>query len=375
MRVGILGGGQLARMMVSAGLELGLEFVVLDPAPDACAGRCASLINKDWALAPEQPELQACDRITCDFENVPASVLEALSTTLTVRPGPRAFHAAQDRLVEKSLFRELGIPVPAFAAVSSRPELLAAIEKMGFPAVLKTRRLGYDGKGQAVLRHHEDLEPAWRKLGEHPLILEAWVPFDHEFAITGVRTAAGETRFYPASFTCHEQGILRLAMAPAGLDQAMVETAEAHIGCLMEHLDYVGCLTLELFAGEFGLLANEFAPRVHNSAHWTIEGSETSQFENHLRAVCDLPLGSTNPRGHAVMLNWIGSMPAREQLLAVPGLCWHDYGKSDRPGRKVGHATLVADSQEELQQRIERLRPLLDAQTASLLSGAMTPLG
>ncbi len=375
MRIGILGGGQLARMMVSAGLELGLDFVVLDPSTDACAGRCATLVNADWAAASDQPELLSCDRITCDFENVPASVLERLSSSLSVRPGPRAFEAAQDRLVEKTLFRDLGIPVPDFVAVSSRPDLLGAVEQLGFPSVLKTRRLGYDGKGQAVLRSHEDLELAWQTLGDHPLILEAWVPFQHEFALTAVRSAGGETCFYPPSFTVHEQGILRLAWAPADMEPALVSAAKAHVGRLMEHLDYVGCLTLELFAGDFGLLANEFAPRVHNSAHWTIEGSETSQFENHLRAVCDLPLGSTRPRGKSLMLNWIGAMPPAKLLLSVDGLGWHDYGKAERPGRKVGHATLVADSRETLLQRIEKLRPLLDAQTASLLSGDITPLG
>jgi len=375
MRVGILGGGQLARMMISAGVELGLDFVVLDPAPDACAGRCASLITADWASAPEQSELLACDRITCDFENVPATVLEALSDTVTVLPDPRAFEAGQDRLVEKSLFRSLDIPVPDFAPVSSRPELLAGIEQVGLPAVLKTRRLGYDGKGQAVLRSHEDLEPAWQELGGQALILEAWVPYDHECAITAVRSAAGEIRFYPLSWTVHDQGILRLARAPAPVDPALVDIARDHVATLMRHLDYVGCLTLELFAGDFGLLANEFAPRVHNSAHWTIEGSMTSQFENHLRAVCGLPLGATDMRGEALMFNWIGTLPARDALLAVPGLSWHDYGKAARPGRKLGHATLVADQTRELHKAVEAIRPLVDSQTASLLNGDITPLG
>ncbi len=375
MRIGILGGGQLARMMVAAGIELGLDFIVLDPASDACAGQLAPLIIGDWASASEQPELLACDRITCDFENVPAAVLESLAAAVTVRPGPMAFEAAQDRLVEKSLLRQLAIPVPDFAPVSSRPELLAAIERIGLPAVLKTRRLGYDGKGQAVLRSQEDLEPAWQALGEHELILEAWVPYRHECALTAVRCAGGEIRFYPLSWTVHDQGILRLARAPAPVDPALVDEARSHVRLLMDHLDYVGCLTLELFVGEFGLLANEFAPRVHNSAHWTIEGSLTSQFENHLRAVADLPLGDTGMRGQTLMFNWIGAMPAVDKLLSVPGLRWHDYGKQARSGRKVGHATLVARDQDELAERLAQIRPLLDDQTASLLSGEITPLG
>lgn len=375
MRVGILGGGQLARMMAAAGIELGMEFVVLDPAPDACAGRFAELVTAAWQDAPDAERLLACDRLTCDFENVPAEVLDALSARLPVCPGPAAFAAAQDRLVEKRLFRELGIPVPDFFAIDSRPDLLAALEQIGFPAVLKTRRMGYDGKGQAVLRSSEDLELAWQALAGQPLILEAWVPFQHECAITAVRSSGGEIRHYPLSWTVHQDGILRLALAPAPVDEALAAQAREYVDRLLERLDYVGCLTLELFAGPFGLMANEFAPRVHNSAHWTIEGSVTSQFENHLRAVCDLPLGATDMRGRALMFNWIGSMPDPGLLLSVPGLAWHDYGKQARPGRKLGHATLLAADRAALDEVVRIMRPLLDAQTASLLTGAITPEG
>lgn len=287
MKIGILGGGQLARMLAQAGIPLGMEFVFLDPAGDACAGSLGRLLVADWAEAIDQPELLACDRLTCDFENVPAQVLEALSGQTIVRPGPQAFQAGQDRLVEKSLFRSLEIPVPAFAAVSSRTELLDAIDQIGLPAVLKTRRMGYDGKGQFVLRSHEDLEMAWQALGGQALILEAWVRFRHECAMTAVRNTEGQIVHYPVSWTVHQDGILKLALAPAPVDAAEIETGRAMVTRLLEHLDYVGSLTLELFASDDGLLANEFAPRVHNSAHWTIEGSVTSQFENHLRAVCD----------------------------------------------------------------------------------------
>jgi 5-(carboxyamino)imidazole ribonucleotide synthase len=374
MKVGILGGGQLARMMAQAGSPLGLDFVFLDPAADACAAPLGRLLVADWADAPEQAELLACDRLTADFENVPAAVLESLATKAIVRPGPRAFEAGQDRLVEKTLFQSLQIPVPAFAPVSSRPELLDAIDRIGLPAVLKTRRLGYDGKGQFVLRSKEDLEPAWAALGEHELILEAWVPYRHECAVTAVRSASGELAHYPVSWTVHQGGILKLALAPAPVSEALVSEARSLVTRLMEHLDYVGCLTLELFATDDGLLANEFAPRVHNSAHWTIEGSVTSQFENHLRAVCDLPLGSTAMRDQAIMFNWIGQMPPAEALLAVPGLHWHDYGKKPRAGRKVGHATLTAKDQAGLRLALEQLLPRLDPQMASLLTGEITPV-
>ncbi|MFU8831159.1 MAG: 5-(carboxyamino)imidazole ribonucleotide synthase [Wenzhouxiangella sp.] len=375
MRVGILGGGQLARMMAAAGIPLGLDFVFLDPAEDACARRYGELLVANWEEAPDRADFKSCERVTCDFENVPADVLVRLASQTTVRPGPEAFASAQDRLVEKTLFEQLGIPVPPFATVSTRPQLLSAIERIGLPAVLKTRRLGYDGKGQAVLRTMEDLEPAWAGLGGRDLILEGWVRYSHECAITAVRSAAGELVFYPLSWTVHDQGILKLASAPAPVDESVSDSARTMVRRLMEQLDYVGCLTLELFVTDSGLLANEFAPRVHNSAHWTIEGSVTSQFENHLRAVCDLPLGDTAMRGHALMLNWIGSMPDPNRLLAVPGLRWHDYGKQPRAGRKVGHATLVADDREQLRERVIKLQPLLEPQMASLLMGEMTPAG
>jgi 5-(carboxyamino)imidazole ribonucleotide synthase len=374
MKIGVLGGGQLARMLAHAGIPLGMEFVFLDPSADACAGRLGQLLVADWSEGPAQEALLACDRITCDFENVPASVLETLAEKVPVRPGPAAFAAGQDRLAEKTLFQTLDIPVPAFAAVSSRPDLLAAVEEIGLPAVLKTRRLGYDGKGQFVLRDREDLEPAWAALGGKELIVEAWVPFEHECAITAVRSTDGQVLCYPLSWTVHDQGILKLARAPAGTDTSLESTARELVERLVEKLDYIGCLTLELFATREGLKANEFAPRVHNSAHWTIEGSVTSQFENHLRAIADLPLGSTDMRGHVLMFNWIGQVPDAASLLEVPGLCWHDYGKKPRPGRKVGHATLIADSEAQLKERVERLKPHLSAQMLSLLAGDMTPL-
>lgn len=367
MRVGILGAGQLARMMAEAGGPLGLDFEFLDPAGDACAGALGRLHVGPWDDPAGLRALAACDRVTADFENVPAAVLAQLAMETTVRPPARAFAAGQDRLAEKRLLRELGIAIVPVAAVSSRPDLLAAIDEVGLPAVLKTRRLGYDGKGQAVLRTHEDLEPAWQRLGGQDLILEAWIDFDYECAQTAVRSASGEVRCYPLTRTVHADGILRLAAAPAGVSGALAGQARAAVTRLLESLDYVGCLTLELFVAGSDLIANEYAPRPHNSAHWTIEGAVCSQFENHLRAVCDLPLGSTAMRGEALMFNWLGRMPEREHLLAVPGLAWHDYHKQPRAGRKVGHATLVATDQEQFQSALQSLQPLLDRDTANLL--------
>lgn len=368
MRIGILGAGQLARMMAEAGGPMGLDFLFLDPAEDACARALGELHVGPWDDPAGLDRLAACDRVTSDFENVPAAVLAAVAGRTRVFPPPAAFAAAQDRLVEKRLLEQLGIAVAPLAAVSARPDLLAAVEQIGYPCVLKTRRLGYDGKGQAVLRSHEDLEPAWQALGGQALILEGWIDFSHECALTAVRSVEGEVRCYPLSHTLHEHGVLRLAASmdrpPAGLS----EQAESAMRRLMEQLDYVGCLTLEFFATADGLIANEYAPRPHNSAHWTIEGAVCSQFENHLRAVCGWPLGSTAARGHSLMFNWLGELPDRAAFLGVPGLHWHDYHKAPRAGRKLGHATLNAPDGLALHQALDSIKPLLDASTRKLLA-------
>lgn len=368
MKVGILGGGQLARMLAQAGIPLGGRFVFLDPKPDACAGQLGCLVTAEWDDSAALEALTGCDRITCDFENVPAEVLDRLARSgHPVRPAANAFAAAQDRLREKRLFESLDIEVAPFAPVSGRTDLLDALERIGYPAVLKTRRMGYDGKGQYLLHSEEDLEPAWAELGDHELILEGWVDFDFECAITVVRSATGELRCYPLTRTVHSGGMLRLALSPAGVDPSVQAKAEACGRRLAEHLDYVGCLTLELFAVGDRLLGNEFAPRVHNSAHWTIEGAVCSQFENHIRAVCDLPLGDTALRAPSLMLNWIGEMPELGRLLAAPDLHWHDYAKSPRSGRKVGHATLLAETYPALVAAGLALRDELDQPMGRLL--------
>ena len=346
--VGILGGGQLARMLVLAGVPLGLRFVVLDPTADACAGQCAPLLvggyDDQAALAEFASRI---DSATFDFENVPADSARHLAAQVPVYPAPDALAMAQDRLVEKSLFRELGIPVPAFADVDSREGLEAAVAEVGLPCILKTRRLGYDGKGQFRIRDAADLDRAWEALGDQAqrvgLIAEAFVPFDQEYSVIAVRGRDGEFRAWPLTANWHVDGVLSASLAPAQVPEALTAEAQAHARALAERLDYVGVFALELFCRDGQLLANEMAPRVHNSGHWTIEGVETSQFENHLRAVLGLPLGSTAARGHACMLNWIGAMPDAGPVLAEAGGHWHDYGKQARDGRKVGHATLRAD--------------------------------
>jgi 5-(carboxyamino)imidazole ribonucleotide synthase len=366
--VGILGGGQLARMLALAGAPLGLRFRVLDTVADACAGQFVPLLVGDWrdrdALETLATEV---DVATFDFENVPAESAQWLAGRVPVFPTPRALALAQDRLAEKTLFGELGIPVPGFAAVDDRAGLDDAIARIGAPCILKTRRLGYDGKGQHRIRTAADADAAWAALGAQAgtvgLILEAFVPFQRELSVLAVRARDGEFRTWPLTENRHVDGVLSTSLAPARVDPQTVATAFAHARRLAEALEYVGVFALELFEHDGVLLANEMAPRVHNSGHWTIEGSETSQFQNHLRAVLGLPLGDTRMLGHACMLNWIGELPDPAPVLAEPGGHWHDYGKAPRPGRKVGHATLRADSAPALAEALDRVGAALGRET------------
>ena len=358
--VGILGGGQLARMMALSGAPLGLRFRVLDNVADACAGQFAPMIVGDYTDRDALAEFAAqVDVATFDFENVPAESAQWLAERTPVFPQPHALAVAQDRLAEKSLFRELGIPVPEFADITTREALEAAVARLGTPCILKTRRLGYDGKGQFRIKSVADVAAAWESLGAQAgsvgLILEGFVHFQRELSVVAVRGRDGEFRAWPLTENWHVDGVLSASLAPAKVDAAMQATALEHARKLAEALDYVGVFALELFCRDGELLANELAPRVHNSGHWTIEGSETSQFQNHLRAVLGLPLGDTRMVGMACMLNWIGAMPDASAVLREAGGHWHDYGKSPRAGRKVGHATLRADDAAELAATLQRV--------------------
>ena len=347
-RVGVLGGGQLGRMMAIAGIPLGLEFVFLDPSAKACAGALGELLQADFSDTDAARRMASMvDVATFDFENVPQETARALEEIKPLYPSSGALGSCQDRLVEKEILTGLGIRVAPSHAVSSRTDLLDGLDLLSYPAVLKTRRLGYDGKGQVFIRDQEDLERAWQVLGDSDLILEAFVPFDAECSLIAVRGLNGETRFWPLTRNVHSEGILALSLA-GSFDQSLQEKAEAVIQAVLDHFNYVGVLTLEFFVLDGELLVNEIAPRVHNSGHWTIDGAETSQFENHLRAITGMPLGGTRANREALMFNWIGELPDREQILSIPGVHWHDYGKSARPGRKIGHATLTADSRRDL---------------------------
>ncbi len=362
MRIGIIGGGQLGQMLGFAGKELGFDCEFLDPTPTAPAADAGPVTA---AAFDDEDAIRALaarvDVLTYEFENVPVPSLEAAAGDTPVYPPLGALASAQDRLHEKQLFESLDIPLPGWHAVDSRADLDAAAAKLGYPVVLKTRRLGYDGKGQYVIKEPRDLDTAWSTLGGTPLIAEAWVPFDYEVSAIAARSVDGVIEHYPLTNNVHGGGILRYSRAPianAELDSLARET----IGKLLTKLDYVGVLALELFVHDGRLLANEFAPRVHNSGHWTIEGAATSQFANHLLTVAGQAPGAATVTGHAGMLNLIGEIPDSARKPGVAGAELHDYGKSPREGRKLGHITVLADSAAE---RDERLRALGETVTGS----------
>lgn len=359
-RVGVLGAGQLGRMLGLAGRALGLELTFLDPTADSPASAVGELLVSDYLDAEALARLAQARVVTFEFENVPVEAVRALEAQAKVFPGSRALEVAQDRLHEKTCFRSLGIATPAFEAVDGWAGLLTALSRVGYPAVLKTRRFGYDGKGQAVLRSEADAKAAFERLGQAPLILEGFVPFERELSIIAVRSSAGEVACYPLVENHHSAGILRKTLAPApGVDAELQRAASQHIEKLLAHLDYVGVLALELFQVEGRLVANEIAPRVHNTGHWTIEGAQTSQFENHLRAILGLPLGATEAVLPCAMLNLIGDAPDAAAVLAVPDAHLHWYGKAPRPGRKVGHITVRAPDSATLATRVAELERII----------------
>lgn len=360
MKVGVIGGGQLGRMLALAGTPLGMEFSFLDPAVDACAAPVGNHLCAAYDAKAELQQLaQSMDVVTFEFENVPSEAVAYLAQHVPVFPNAESLRVARDRLNEKSMFRELGIPVTGFANVESQQQLDEAVAAMGLPAILKTRTLGYDGKGQKVLRTAADVAGTHAELGGVPCLLEAFVNFSGEVSVIAVRGRNGEIACYPLAHNTHRDGILELSVASDNHPQQAL--AEDYARRVLEKLDYVGALGFEFFEVDGGLMANEIAPRVHNSGHWTIEGAECSQFENHLRAIAGLPLGSTARVGHSAMVNCIGRMPGNAQVLPLADVHVHNYGKAEKPGRKVGHVTLRSRDAEQLQQSIAGVRSLLDS--------------
>jgi 5-(carboxyamino)imidazole ribonucleotide synthase len=356
MTVGILGAGQLGRMLALAGYPLGLDFLFLDPAKDAPAARIAPVLHGAFTDRKLLGQLARRSEVaTIDWENVSVEALHAIAESgAHIAPPIPAVATAQDRVSEKRLFERLKIPTTRWRAISSRAQLERAIREIGLPAVIKTRRLGYDGKGQAVIKTLEDAQRAWEEMGTVGLIYEEWIPFDCEVSIIGARSRRGEIAIYPLNGNVHAKGILLLTRAPYGPPR-WHRLAARHLESVLTHFRYTGILTIEFFVRGGQLIANEMAPRVHNSGHWTIEGAVTSQFENHLRAILNLPLGSTRPTGYSAMLNLIGSLPPRATILGWEGVHLHNYGKEPRPGRKVGHCTLVEPTRLRRDRRARQL--------------------
>ncbi|MGB2621259.1 MAG: 5-(carboxyamino)imidazole ribonucleotide synthase [Candidatus Acidiferrum sp.] len=357
MSIGILGGGQLGYMLALAGYPLGLRFRFLDPSPEAPVGRIAPRVTGDFSdRAALEKFAHGLEVVTYEFENVPVDAVHFLAKKVSIFPPPGALEAAQDRLREKQLFEKLGIATTEFASVPAASDLDLVLKKLGLPVVVKTRRMGYDGKGQWILRTPEDVRLAKEGLPRLPFIAERFVPFERELSVIAVRGKSGETSFYPLVENHHRAGILRLSLAPAPTVAPQIQqAAEEAARKVLESLNYVGVLAIEFFECDGRLLANEMAPRVHNSGHWTIEGAVTSQFENHLRAINGFPLGSTTAIGASAMINLIGEVPDSAKVLAIPSAHLHLYGKEPRPGRKLGHVTLRAPSFDQLISRFTSL--------------------
>ncbi len=355
-------------MLALAGYQLGVEFKFFDPNSGAPVGQIGQLIAAEYSdRGALKRFLDGVDVVTYEFESIPLSTVRFVAERVKVFPPVAALEMAQDRWLEKNLFQELGIPTPRFAPVETLDELRAAATRIGFPVVLKTRRMGYDGKGQTVIRDASGVAEAWKKVGAVPLLVEQYISFEHELSVIGVRDSGGREVFYPPIENLHREGVLRRSIAPApSVTPEISALALDYSRRLMDRLDYVGVLALELFSVGGALFANEMAPRVHNSGHWTIEGAQTSQFENHLRAILSLPLGATTPNGTSLMLNILGHIPPVESVLAVEGAHLHLYGKAPTEKRKVGHVTLVAQDAAALQSGAGKLLEALGLAGAAL---------
>lgn len=343
MRIGILGAGQLGRMLALAGYPWGHSFVFFDQSPGESTKGLGSThvapFSDEEALARFAAE---CDVITYEFENVPCEAARFLASRAPVYPPPQALEVSQDRVIEKSFLQNLGIATPRFEPASSETELREACSKVGLPCVAKTRRFGYDGKGQARITELSAVPEVWRALGGSPLIVEGFVQFSRELSVIAARDTHGSVAIYPLAHNDHRDGILHRTELPAPeLTPSLRQEAHSIVTTVLEKLNYVGVLTIELFQAGEHLLVNEMAPRVHNSGHATIDSCMTSQFENHIRAISGMHVGSTEPRARAVMFNCVGSIPSSQDLSAIPDAKIHLYGKSERQGRKVGHVTVL----------------------------------
>jgi 5-(carboxyamino)imidazole ribonucleotide synthase len=361
MNLGILGSGQLGRMLALAAHPLGIRPSCLDTRDNPCAAAVMPYTKADLTdEAALRRFAEGLDVVTYEFENVPVTAAEIIAETVPVYPPPAALAAAQERRAEKKLFQQLDIPTARFAVIDTADDIAAALEQIGTPSIWKTRRFGYDGKGQYVIRRLADAQHAWDDTKKAPAILEEQITFERELSIITVRNRVGEIASYPLTENEHRAGILRTSHAPAtNVDAALQRQAEGFAHRILNHLDYVGVLAVELFQVGANLLANEMAPRVHNSGHWSIDGAVTSQFENHLRAVCGYELGATDARGAACMLNLIGNTPDPATLTGFERTKIHLYDKAPRPGRKIGHVTTVTNDEPTLDRILRTIQPVI----------------
>lgn len=356
--IGILGDGQLARMLSLAAYPLNIHTLALSLS-DTSQGHgvtplCTGSMNN---LSDLKQFCAQVDIITFETENIPLEIAKICSQRKNFQPSADILKVAQDRLLEKELFTQLQIPTTHYFSIESKNDLTQALNKVGFPAVLKTRRMGYDGKGQAIIYDMPSAYSAFENLKEQELILESFIKFDMEVSIIAVRNSY-ESKFYPLTKNEHQNGIL-FCSQPLPKNHSLHPHAEKYAQLILEHFNYKGCFALEFFVRGDQLIANEMAPRVHNSGHWTIEGSYTSQFENHIRAILDLPLGNCEARSLAAMINCVGSIPQKQVILAEKNVHLHDYGKAPRQNRKLGHITLIGENSALFAQQLQRLKELI----------------
>lgn len=357
MRVGVFGAGQLGKMLAEAGTPLGHDFVFLDPNPDACGGTLGKHIVAAFDDSEALMQLaQEADVVTYEFENLPLESVELVAKHVDVFPSTEALRITQDRLFEKEFCKKIGVPCADYVSVPNPDALELAADTVGYPCILKTRRLGYDGKGQVFLQSADDLPAAKELASQQECIVEKCINFVKECSVICTRAKDGSTVTYPLTENTHEEGILRVSKAPAEIGEDTKAQAEAIAHKALKEFAYVGTLAVELFVLPDGSIAvNEFAPRVHNSGHWTIEGAATSQFENHIRAITGMELGKTDTKGVSTMLNFIGTVPDLNSVENEEGVFVHLYGKSERAGRKLGHITVNADDAAAVEKKVQQV--------------------
>jgi 5-(carboxyamino)imidazole ribonucleotide synthase len=357
MKVAILGGGQLAAMLAESGKKIGVETLCIDPNTTCSASHVTEVIHDD--LKNSQAIHQALADVACmtyETESLPYNQVRKLSKKVPVHPPIHALKITQDRFYEKQMLTSLHIPTPVYHRIRL-DQLRNTVRMMGLPCVLKTRRNGYDGKGQMIIKNDEDITAATETMKNKALILEEFIPFDFEVSLICVRSVTGEIRYYPLTHNTHQNGILRQSIAPY-LNKKLELEAQHHANKILSYMNYVGVMTIEFFVKDQSLIANEIAPRVHNSGHWTIEGAKTSQFENHLRAILGMPLGSTETSSFNVMINCIGKEPDNIiNLLNNRHIHYHTYHKAPRENRKLAHITICSDSKEHFE---SEFKPLID---------------